>query len=79
MLSQDARRAPVDEPTVTYWNENRRTLNVLARRAAFVRGSAALSRYLTVEPYAGVTVGSNAATELMNRRRVGRAPDVGLT
>ena len=62
--------APADRvhcPTITYWNENRRTLNVLARRAGFARGSAALSRYFAVEPYAGVTVGSNAATTLMNR------------
>ena len=53
--------------TLTYWNENRRTLNVLARRAGFVRGSAPLSGYFAVEPYAGVIVGSNTAAELMNR------------
>ena len=62
--------APADSihrPAVTYWNENRRTLNVLARRSGFVRGSARLSGYFAVEPCAGITVGSNPATELMNR------------
>ena len=54
-------------PTVTYWNENRRTLNVLARRTGFVRGSAALSGYFAVEPHAGIVVGSNSATELVDR------------
>ena len=57
----------IHRPTVTYWNENRRTLDVLARRGGFGRGSIPLSGYFAVEPYASVTVGSNAATELMNR------------
>ena len=57
----------VHRPTITYWNENRRTLNVLARRTGFVKGSAALSGYFAVEPHAGIAVGSNAATELMER------------
>ena len=57
----------IHRPTISYWNENRRTLNVLARRAGFVRGSIALSGYFAVEPHAGVKVCSNAATALMNR------------
>lgn len=57
----------IHRPTITYWNENRRTLNVLARRTGFVRGSAALSGYFAVEPHARIAVGSNAATELMDR------------
>ena len=56
----------VHRPTVTYWNENRRTLNVLARRTGFVRGSASLSGYFAVEPHGGIVVDSDAATELMD-------------
>ena len=44
----------IHRPTISYWNESRRTLNVLARRVGFVRGSAALSGYFSVEPHAGV-------------------------
>lgn len=53
-------------PVLTYWQENRRTLNVLARRTGFVKGAAALSGYHAVAPYGGVTVKSRSADQLMS-------------
>lgn len=50
----------------TYWIENRRTLNVLARRTGFVRGAASLASYYMVKPHSGITVESLSATRLMN-------------
>ena len=56
---------PAHQPAFTYWQENRRTLNVLARRTGFAQGTAALSRYHAVRPHAGVTVQSPSAAQLM--------------
>ena len=53
-------------PVLTYWQENRRTLNVLARRTSFVKGAAALSGYYAVAPHSGVTVQSPSAARLMS-------------
>ena len=52
-------------PALTYWQENRRTLNVLARRKGFSRGTAALSGYHAVAPHGGVTVNSPSAAQLV--------------
>ena len=57
---------PVHCPVRSYWSENRRTLNVLARRTGFVQGAAALSGYHAVAPHGGVTVGSPTAAALMD-------------
>ena len=43
---------------LTYWQENRRTLNVMARRTGFVHGAAAMTGYHAVEPHQGIVVGS---------------------
>lgn len=50
----------------TYWQENRRTLNVLARRTGFMKGATALTGYYSVEPYGGIEVGNRPARQLMN-------------
>ena len=55
----------VHRPVLSYWSENRRTLNVLARRTGFVQGAAALSGYHAVAPHGGLTVGSPTAAALM--------------
>ena len=52
-------------PVLTYWQENHRTLNVLARRTGFVKGTAALSAYHAVAPHEGITVQSSSAARLM--------------
>ncbi len=57
----------IHRPTRSYRKENRRTLNVVARRTGFVKGSTALSGYHAVEPHAGIVVGSNFAKELIER------------
>ena len=56
----------IHRPALTYWIENRRTLNVLARRTGFVNGAAALTDYHAVEPHGGITVGSASSTQLMD-------------
>lgn len=44
---------------VTYWQENRRTCNILARRTDFSDGTAPLSAYHRVEPHENIVVGSS--------------------
>ena len=56
----------VHRPVISYRQENHRTMNVLARRTGFVRGTAALSDYHAVAPHDGITVGSASAAQLMN-------------
>ncbi len=61
--------APADSvhgPALTYWDENRRTLNIIARRTSFVAGAAALTRYYAVEPHGTITAGSIPAVQLMD-------------
>ncbi len=57
---------PTHRPALTYWIENRRTLNVIARKAGFVSGAAALTGYHAVRPYGGIEAGSGPATQLMD-------------
>ncbi|MDI9846719.1 hypothetical protein QM467_01450 [Rhodoblastus sp. 17X3] len=52
-------------PVITYWIENRRTKNIVARKAGFVPGAAAMTSYHSVEPHAGITVGSPNTTALI--------------
>ena len=54
------------QPAFTYWQENRRTLNVLARRTGFVKGTVPLSGYHSVAPHGGITVNSPSADHLMS-------------
>ena len=56
----------VNRASGTYWDENRRTLNVLARRTGFVKGAIVLSGYHAVAPYDGIAVGSASADELID-------------
>lgn len=65
-IHPDPPPGPSHHPVLTYWQENRRTLNVLARRTGFVRGTAALSGYHAVTPYGGIKVRSASATQLMD-------------
>ncbi len=43
---------------LTYWQENRRTKNIIARRTGFVGGTAPLSRYHRVEAHGYIMPGS---------------------
>ncbi len=43
---------------MTYWNENRKSFNVVARRTGFVAGAAAMTSYFNVEPHGNIRVGS---------------------
>jgi hypothetical protein len=38
---------------ITYWLENRRTLNIIARKSGFAQGAAAMTGYHSVEPHRG--------------------------
>ncbi len=51
---------------VTYWQENRRTRNIIARRTGFVGGAAPLADYHRIEPHVEITVGSVHFDELVN-------------
>lgn len=53
-------------PVVTYWLENRRTLNVIARKSGFGAGAAAMTSYHSVEPHAGIVVSSPQAQALID-------------
>ncbi|MDK1377227.1 MULTISPECIES: hypothetical protein [unclassified Sinorhizobium] len=51
---------------LTYWQENRRTKNILARRTGFVRGTAPLSGYHSIEPHGEILVGGASVTTLVS-------------
>lgn len=51
---------------LTYWQENRRTLNVIARKTGFVHGAASMTGYHAVEPHGGIVVGSPTTTALID-------------
>lgn len=49
-------------PALTYWIENRQTLNVVARKTGFTLGARSLTHYYGVERHGAITAGSaNAA------------------
>ena len=58
---------PLHSAVFTYWQENHRTLNVIARRTGFVHGTAALTGYHVIEPHGGIVVGSPNITGLVTR------------
>ena len=66
VIHPDAPPDSVNLATGTYFAENRRTFNVLARRTWFVMGAIVLSGYHVVAPYGGIAVGSVSAAELMD-------------
>jgi hypothetical protein len=49
-----------------YWEENRRTLNAIARRTAFAKGTASLTQYYAIEPHASIKKGSKEVDDLIN-------------
>lgn len=49
---------------VTFWQENRRTKNIIARRTGFVGGTAPLVDYHQVEPHQNIAVG-NATVDVL--------------
>lgn len=53
-------------PVLTYWQENRRTLNVIARRTGFVHGASAMTGYHAIEPHGGIVVGSSTTATLID-------------
>jgi hypothetical protein len=50
---------------MTYWDENRNSFNVVARRTGFVAGATTMTSYFNVEPYGYVTVGSTQTIALV--------------
>jgi hypothetical protein len=50
---------------VTYWQENRRTKNIIARRTGFVGGTAPLAEYHRIEPHQNIEVGNSTVDELV--------------
>lgn len=58
-----------DEPKhraiLTYWQENRRTKNIIARRTGFTAGTAPLGDYHRIEPHRDITVGSSTVDDLV--------------
>lgn len=54
------------KPVITYWLENRRTLNVIARKSGFTPGAVAMTIYHSVEPHAGIVVASPQAQALID-------------
>lgn len=50
---------------VNYWDENRHTLNVVARRSGFSAGAAAMTSYYAVERHGYITAGSAEAGHLV--------------
>ncbi|HLG55472.1 MAG TPA: hypothetical protein VI485_09075 [Vicinamibacterales bacterium] len=60
-----------------YWDENRHTMNALARRAGFSAGSVALTSYYAIEPHGRIRVGSSETDALLDAVRdwiVSRCP-----
>lgn len=49
---------------VTYWQENRRTKNIIARRTGFVGGTTPLMEYHRIEPHEEIIVGNSNVDEL---------------
>jgi hypothetical protein len=50
----------------TYWDENRHTFNAIVRRAGFARGTANLTGYYAIEPYADIVTGSHEAVQFID-------------
>ncbi|TPK87018.1 hypothetical protein FJ936_06625 [Mesorhizobium sp. B2-4-13] len=50
---------------VTYWQENRRTKNIIARRTGFVSGTVPLADYHRIEPHQNISVGSSTVNDLV--------------
>ena len=65
-IHPDAPDGSLHNSVSSYWTENHRTLNVLARRTGFTQGASDLSGYHGVSPYAEIAVGSREATDLMD-------------
>ena len=49
-----------------YWDENRHTLNAIARRTGFATGTANLVQYYAIEPHARIEKGSKEADGLID-------------
>jgi hypothetical protein len=56
---------PKHRAIVTYWQENRRTKNIIARRTGFTGGTAPLGDYHRIEPHRDITVGSSTVDDLV--------------
>lgn len=56
---------PRHRAIVTYWQENRRTKNILARRSGFAAGTLPLAEYHRIEPHQHICLGSSTADDLV--------------
>jgi hypothetical protein len=57
---------PFHAASITFRQENQRTLNVIARRSGFAQGTAALNSYYSVQPHSSVTHPSTEADLLIS-------------
>lgn len=56
--------SPQAKPQNSYWEENRNTFNVLARRTNFTQGAIAMTVYHSISSYGNILAGSANATIL---------------
>ena len=56
---------PKHRAIVTYWQENRRTKNIIARRTGFTGGTAPLSDYHRIEAHRDISVGRSTVDDLV--------------
>jgi hypothetical protein len=56
---------PYHRAIVTFWQENSRTKNIIARRTGFTAGAARLGGYYRIEPHRNIGVGSIDVDELV--------------
>ncbi len=56
---------PFYSARATYWQENRNTFNVIARRTGFSQGTGAMTSYYSVQPHGFITLNSPEATGLI--------------
>jgi hypothetical protein len=60
---------PFHSSRLRYWDENRHTMNALARRAGFSAGSVVLTSYYAIEPHRHIRIGTAETDALLNAVR----------
>ncbi len=51
---------------ITYWQENRRTFDAIARRTGFASGTVPITDYYDIEPHYSITATSTEASDLVD-------------
>jgi len=57
---------PKHQATMTYWRENQRTKNIIARRTGFTSGTVPLGYYHRIEQHRDISVGSSTVNDLVS-------------